>query len=107
MRYLTILIILLLVWTTARPAAAVDGAVIVYGLHTPSEEAFERMLGEPSVKYVCTQQIFSHAGVPELARQRAELLARAGKRVVLQIFCSPAASIPAPTSIFRRNTSTV
>ena len=93
MRISTSLAILLLT-LTARPAFAVDGAVIVYGLHAPSEEGFRRILADEGVKYVCTQQIFSKAGVPPLARERAEALARAGKRIVLQIWWGPGGDFP-------------
>ncbi len=78
----------------ADRAAAVDGAVIVYGLDSPAEEAFQRILGEKSVRYVCTQRIFTLAGVPPLARKRAEALTRAGKRVVLQIWWGPGGTFP-------------
>lgn len=74
---------------TPASTLAADGAAILYGLHTPSEEQFQRLLSEPSVRYVCTQQIFTKAGVPELARMRAAALAKAGKRVILQIWWGP------------------
>jgi len=78
----------------ACPAAAVEGSVIVYGLHTSSEEGFQRILSEKSVRYVCTQQIVSRGGVPSLARERAAALTKAGKRVILQIWWGPAGDFP-------------
>ena len=78
----------------AGPAAALDGAAIVYGLHTPAEDAFRRLLAEKSVRYVCAQQIVTRAGVPPLARARARALAKAGKRVVLQIWWGPGGDFP-------------
>lgn len=77
-----------------RPAAAVEGAAILYGLDRPSEEEFGRLLSTDSVRYVCTQQIFTRKGVPPLARERAAKLAKAGKRIVLQIWWGPAGDFP-------------
>lgn len=93
MRFAALIGILILV-SPAKQVAAVDGAVIVYGLHTPSEDGFKRILTEESVKYVCTQQIFSKAGVPPLARERAKELSKAGKRIVLQIWWGPGGDFP-------------
>jgi len=40
-----------------RPAAAIDGSVLVYGLHTPFEEAFQRTLSEKRVRSLARQQL--------------------------------------------------
>lgn len=91
---LRVFFIAVILGTCAQPAAGIEGAVIIYGLDTPSEESFQRLLTEKSVGYVCTQQIFTQAGVTALARTRAEALTKAGKRVVLQIWWGPGAAFP-------------
>jgi hypothetical protein len=89
-----VLAVLALLVLAAKPVAAMEGAALVYGLETPSEEAFQRLLSEKSARYVCTQQIFTPAGVPPLARTRAAALAKAGKRVILQIWWGPGGAFP-------------
>ena len=50
--WLHVLLALLVSALACGRVAAVDGAVIVYGLHTPTEEAFQRVLAAKGVRYV-------------------------------------------------------
>jgi hypothetical protein len=87
-------LIALLSFSAAPELRAMDGAAIVYGLDAQSESAFQQLLNTQGVRYICDQQIVSKAGVPELARRRVEALAKAGKRVVLQIWWGPGGEFP-------------
>lgn len=73
---------------------AVSGAVIIYGLDSISQEDFERICNADEVRYVCMQQIFSKKWDSSLARDRAEKLAKANKRIILQIWWGPAGDFP-------------
>ena len=71
-----VLFAILALGLSAEPALAIEGAAIVYGLDTPSEQAFQRLLKEKNVRYVCAQQVFTKAWSAALLNALGDILAQ-------------------------------
>ncbi|MBI4024272.1 MAG: hypothetical protein HY360_04775 [Verrucomicrobia bacterium] len=81
----------------AGPALAEQAHMAYVMPFSPSratDEEVENLLHSPEIEYLYVQQIITKAGVDELSRSRAEQLARAGKKIILQIWWGAAGDFP-------------
>ncbi|MDO8587438.1 MAG: hypothetical protein Q7T82_10390 [Armatimonadota bacterium] len=85
---------LLIIPMYSGKAGAVDGAVIAYGLDAISEVGLKRILDADCMKYICVQHIHGRNWDSRLAHKRAEMLRKANKRIVLQIWWGPCGDFP-------------
>ena len=67
----------------------VRSATMVYGIHHPSEEDFQRLLNAEPLDYILVQVPLTTGEWMEKEQERVRALAAAGKRVVLQFWWGP------------------